>query len=314
MVNRNTGENVAMKSKKGIFFTLTVLVLVSLFFITYTFYTEITKADSSRQRVETMNNFLLSIEQDLERQVYIAGFRTIFLLEDKIAETGTYISNPEAAFEESFFNGTLYGEPQPIMQGATFNDIVLAINDKARKMNVNVTMENPSLDFAQEDPWHVTATLTTSFNMRDANGLAAWNKTQIIKARISVENFEDPLYIISTNSIVTNQINKTVYQPFVEGTDVSNLTKHALGSYYVASPLAPSFLDRLQGLSQANPQGIESLVNLQELPSPVQDKTAVDYIYFSTQNPTSFHIQGMPSWFRLDQSHLSLYNATNLTI
>ena len=53
-----------MMQKKGIFFTLAALILVSLLFITYTFYTEINKTKSVRQRVETMNTFLVSLEEE----------------------------------------------------------------------------------------------------------------------------------------------------------------------------------------------------------------------------------------------------------
>ena len=308
-----------MMQKKGIFFTLAALILVSLLFITYTFYTEINKTKSVRQRVETMNTFLVSLEEDMSRQMYIAGFRTVFLIEDKITQTGLYATSPDTAFQETFFNGTLYGEPQPVMLGATYNDIVTTIKERAQKINVNVTIGYPNITLTQDDPWHVKVVLRTSLDMRDANNLASWNKTHVAVAYVSIENFEDPIYLIGTNRLVTNSINKTRYQPFAEGSDVSNLTTHALNSYYVASPLSPSFLDRLQGITAPNAQGlgIESLVNLQTLSAKginVQDKTAVDYLYFSTQNPTSHHIQGMPGWFRIDTSHLELYNVTNLTI
>ena len=80
------------------------------------------------------------------------------------------------------------------------------------------------------------------------------------------------------------------------------LLNHTLSSYYRSHTDAPSFLNRLQGNLSASQYGIESLVNLQKLSSqgvPTQQKTVVDYIYFSTQNPAHNGVSGMPSWFRL---------------
>ncbi len=63
-----------------------------------------------------------------------------------------------------------------------------------------------------------------------------------------------------------------------------------------------------------NPAGIESLIYLPKLSGAgleIKDKSCVDYIYFSINNPASHNIQGMTSlsWFKLDDAHLAIYNA-----
>lgn len=305
-------------NRKGIFFTILVLVILTLFFITYTLYGDIGKGKSDRKRVETLNSFLFSTEQDLNRQLYIAGFRVIFLVEDHIVETGQYVTPIDPYFQEGFFNGTLFNQSQQLLIGATFNDILTAINDKSEKINAGVTLSNPSLNVSQDDPWHVKITLTAQLYMSDTTdpNKASWNKTEVAVAYIPVTNFEDPIYLINTNGLMTNKITATPFTTFVSGTNVQNLTTHALSSYYLASALAPSFLDRLQGISTANVNGIESLVNLNDLALKgisIKDKSVVDYIYFSTQNPTAYHIQGMPGWFKIDQPHLTIYQAENIT-
>ncbi len=80
---------------------------------------------------------------------------------------------------------------------------------------------------------------------------------------------------------------------------------------------------RLAGNFNSSAYGIESLVDLDELNSKgvsVKDKSIVDYIYFRNNNPQAYHVQGAPSWFKLDnrsntegnQTHLELYQVTNL--
>jgi len=88
-------------------------------------------------------------------------------------------------------------------------------------------------------------------------------------------------------------------------------------SYYIASPnRGSSFLDRLQGDFSADANGVESLVNLQELSqkgiAAKPGKSIVDYIYFSNENPASCVVDsGLPSWFRLDDPlHTGIYQAS----
>lgn len=301
-------------NKKGIFFTLTALLLISLFLIGYSAY--YIKDTSSKKRIETLNSFLFSTEQDLSRQLYISSFRMIFIMEDKITKTGQYVTDLNSTISEGFFNGTMFGEQQELLVYATFPEIESTLQERAAKINANVTLDNANLQFIQEDPWHVKAVLNVHLVLTDLNNIVKWDRTEAVNASISVQDFEDPIYIVNTQGILTNQIIKTPYTNFVVNNSVSNLLNHSLSSYYTNSTQAPDFLSRLQGQTSPSPYGIESLVNLNKLSSSgisVQDKSVVDYIYFSSSNPTtSYHVHGMPSWFKIDQEHLDTYQVSSL--
>jgi len=304
-------------NKKAVFFTLLAIAILSLFLISYSIYYASENRKSINKRIETMNNLLFSLEKDLQRQVYIAGFRSIFIFEKKITETGSPISDVNSSFQELFFNGTLYGIQEQLMQDVRFSDIQNSLSNRARKINVEISLTEPKVYIIQENPWQIKIKLETQLFAKDRGELAFWNKTEITSAFISIENFEDPLYMINTNGLVTNKINRTNYEPFVSGTNVENLTKHLENSYYINSILAPSFLDRLEGKTNANANGIESLVYLPKLSAQgisIQDKSSVDYIYFSTNNPSANKIQNMPSWFKIDDAHLDIYQAGGLII
>ncbi|MFH1365691.1 MAG: hypothetical protein ABIH28_03845 [archaeon] len=295
------------RNKKAMFFTLFALVLLSLFLISSTLYIVISDRDSTSKRIETMNGFVFSVEQNLPRQIYISGYREIFLLEKQIADTGEYISELNSKFEELFYNGSISQIEQEIMLGATFSDINNSINEKAKKMNMNADISSPSISFTQEDPWNVKITFNSRLLLKDNAGLASWDKNLEIISYIPIVNFGDPLYIVSTNGKVTNKINKTIYESF----EIPNLILHNQKMYYKASTTAPSFLDRLQGINNANENGIESLVYLPALSQQgiaIKDKSCVDYIYFSSNNPAFQPIDGMPSWFKLDIGHLGDYS------
>ncbi|MEK6854886.1 MAG: hypothetical protein AABX73_01560 [Nanoarchaeota archaeon] len=303
--------------KKGMFFTIMAILLLTFFLLSLVFVSNAQERNVVQKRVESLDSFVFSAEEDLSRQIYISGFRIIFLFEKRIVENGTFISNFPATFDEAFYNGTIYGQPQSLMTGATFSEIKSSLENKARKINANASLFDPSILVTQDDPWHVKVVFNSSFFVEDKNKLASWNKSISIVGLIPVEGFEDPLYVVNTNGLITNKITKSLYTNFVSGSDVQNLLLHLTNSYYIASASAPSFLDRLQGNVGANLYGIESLVNLEKLSSQgvyVKDKSVVDYIYFSTANPSSCNVipNGLPSWFKLDNEHLTVYQVNCL--
>jgi len=304
-------------NKKGVFFTLLAIALLVLFLVTYSFASVIKDRKPINRRIETMNSFVHSVEADLPRLLYISGFRTIFLVEKEILESGDYVSDLDSTVEELFYNGSLGGVSEELMIGANFSGIQDFVNSKAEKINADVVLDNPVLEVTQDDPWNVRFSLTVDLLVVDEAGLVSWNRTQTINAYVPVENFEDPIYIVETSNLVTNKINKTSYFPFVNGSDVSNLSSHLSNSSYVESSLAPSFLQRLEGNFSASEYGIESLVYLPLLSSqgiPVEDKCIVDYIYFSDNNPSQlYRTDGMQSWFKLDDAHRSVYGVTNIS-
>lgn len=295
-------------NKKGFFFTGIVIVIFSLFFLSYTLYSSIQERKAIQQRVATMNNFIYSIEQDLQRQLFIAGFRSIFILENQITSSGEYIADSDEHFQSIFFNGTFLNQSQELMLGATYQNIILSSQEKAASLNIDMNFSSPLYEVTQEDPWNVKFTLSLNLKAEDKAGLASWNKTENVIALVPIEYFEDPIYYISTGGKFSLKFKKTPYT-FSPG-DTTNLSLHAQDMYYAASLLAPSFLDRLQGITTENPQGIESFVNLLTTGySAPQESSVIDYqlFYLST---SGCYVQGTPSWFRIDPAHLTLYNAT----
>lgn len=313
MVFGSAGENMELKmNRRGVFFLIIVLVVVSLLVASYTVYKNFEERKTIRKRVETMNSFIKSLEVDLSRQIFISGFRSIFIMEKRILETGNYIDNVNLRFKELFMNGTIYEETDPnitiLMEGATFEDIELSASNRASKINVETIMTEPTISVTQNDPWNVNFSIMFNLTVRDQGGLAVWNKEETISAIVPISGFQDPIYTVeSNNPSVVNSINITPYNTF----DSSSLLIHASNSFYMNSTDAPNFIHRLEGnLSAVDETGIESLVYVPGLPASNQySKTIVDHIYWSSGNPGQCQISGQPSWLMLDSSHLDIYNA-----
>jgi len=314
LVDGDSGENMELSSgfkisrnKKGIFFTLIAIALVSLLLINFTAFSISNENNSVNRRVSTMNNFVKSLEEDVQRKMYISGFRTIFIYEKRILESGNYILDPSGSFEELFFNGTIERkineDEATLVSGITLLDIEYSLNLEADKVNLKVSLNNASVLMTQNDPWNVRIELGVDLKIEDLGNLASWENHKTFVSYIPISNFEDPIYLVNTGGKISPKVVRTPYTTFSNGGDVSNLLDHVTKKYYLNSTSAPSFLKRLKGDFSVDENGIESLVYLPDLSAQgitLKDKSIVDYIYFSTSNPSSSGVVGMPSWFKLD--------------
>jgi hypothetical protein len=317
MVHRGANKTMAIKplNNRGIFFTIVIITMMSLFLVTYLLATNTNNKTAETKRVKTLNNFIFSIEEDLSRQLYISGYRALFVMQKEAIEEGNYIANVNDAANELMMNGTYELVSQAVMVGTTLSDIAAAIAQKAAKVNANITLYNPKITMNQSDPWYVDVVLTTDFSARDRANLVTWNESKTFRAQIPLEELEDPIYVIGTAGLVTNKIQKSNRTMFVNGADVSELVNHATSGHYIATADAPSYINRLEGTDTPSQFGIESIVNPQKLSSQgvsVEVKSLIDFEYFSANNPTYCQITGAPSWLRISQTSLAHYNATGL--
>src|SRR3989344_2660769 len=187
-------------NKRGIFFISIAIVIVTLLLTSYTLYSKVQERKVIQKRIETMNSFINSIEQDLERKLFIAGFRSLFTFENKIIETGAYIGNVNASFQEMFFNGTFNNQSQSIMIGATFGELLKNMQDIGNKISITINITNPRANLDQSDPWNVRVTVSGDLTIRDNSNLSAWNAALTVIEKVPISYFDDPIYIINTGS------------------------------------------------------------------------------------------------------------------
>lgn len=272
-----------MRNKRGIFFMMLTIVLLSIFVISITFFSGYALRKSTQQRVESLSDFVNNVESDLSRQLFIVGARSVFLMQDEmIFGSPHYLGegNTQAFLEEIFFSGTINGRNDPdvleVTDGIKFSDLKEAVQKKAQGISANVQFFNPHINITQEDPWNIKITLVTDFYVTDNNGLASWNKTLESVTYIAITNFTDPLYAVSTNG----QENPDI----VLAPAGASVQQHITNGYYLNYSGAPSFIDRLEG-NIVDPEypdyGIVSLVDKSKSNIPNFGRPIVDYIYFT---------------------------------
>lgn len=304
------------KNKKAQLFTILSLMLLGLMLLSFELFSYLNERNVITTRVSTMNSFVNSIEENLDKQIYIAGYRIMFLAGNYIIDEGVYLgkdsyytnSDPiNQFFEEAFLNGSVANQEEPIL--FTYDTLLEELQGKAKKMNLIIEFENPpsSIDVVQDDPWSFKLVVTFDMKVRDREGLAEWNKTQVISPAIPVTGFRDPVYNVETYNRVERLVQKTSFELW----DAENLEDHIEMKLYYNNSEAPSYLNRLVGNFSEDVNGIESFVFrpdlvTQGIPSP--EKSCVDYIYFSSENPSYSSVAGVyPSWFRIDSEHKDIY-------
>lgn len=317
-----------MVNKKGVFFTVTALLMTAVFLASFFVYSHYRDRDTVlviESRVRSMDNFIEDVEVDIEKGLYISSFRSLLGMLEYISQNQSYVDDVDSGFEELFFNGTMNGKNMSLTMNNTFTEWIERVKSQAQKTGIELTFEDMNVSIRQDDPWGVVSRLEARLIVGDLRNTAYWDRDLEIETRIDINNFEDPIYRIETNGVYLNGIVRTDVTDFVDGDDTSNLMYHVNNSFYSEWSGAPSFLKRMEGDFSADPNGIESLVNVDDLSDQgltPKTKSVVDYIYFGTSNPTSYQIEDMPSWFRLDDlsnnegnsSHLVKYEVQNKTI
>ena len=312
--NNSRGKSMAL-NKKSMFFTITAIALISLLVFSFTIHTGYRLRDKvmvTETRIFSMNSFIDDVEKDIERGLYISGFRSLMSMEQYITDNGIFLYNVNSCFKEAFLNGTINNSQMGLMNESTFINWTQRIKEQAIKLDIIVDFDINDVIIYQEDPWTVNIGLDVKLNIEDVKKTASWQRPLYITTNINIQGFEDPLYVINS---VTNTIIKTNITNFVSGEDdTTNLQEHTNNSYYIESTTAPSFLMRLEGNLSDSPYGIESLVNLYKFQAqevPIKSRSVVDYIYFGTQSTDNCNIENMPWWFMLDKddppNHVNIY-------
>ena len=307
-----------LSKKRGIFFTvaaITLSVVIILSFSVYTEYRLKEKMNIIETRIITMNNFIKDIEEDLQKGVYIASFRALLSMSQYTTSNGTFIDDVEETFNELFLDGTMNSQEVSLMTDSTFTDWVEKIQQEADKIDIIANFTVNEVTISQEQPWRIKVNADIDMEVKDKKQTSSWSINKDIKTNISIVGLEDPLYVINSYGRVINTIRISPFEHFVIGSNIDNLLVQINESYYITTNMSPTFLMRLEGNLVSSEIGIESLVNLQEFKDQgltTKDRSAVDYIYFGNQTTINRRINNTPSWFKLDEEHLSVYGVEDL--
>jgi hypothetical protein len=233
-----------------------------------------------------MNDFVKGFNQDYERAVHIASFRTMIALEDYVASTGLFLNNTEDSFKETVYNGTIKGEECPIMNDSAIKDYLARAEQISSRLGISINISVLNIHLSQSSPWMLDVESETEITIKDHSNIANWTYNKTFLVKVPIDNLRDPLYGVFTYNRLSNTIRKSNFT-YLIGPDnnTDNLSYHLENGYYLATDKAPNFIMRFENNLTPNENGIESIVNIQSISD--QDLTVypnrikVDYIYFN---------------------------------
>jgi len=315
-------------NKKAFLFTIMSLIflgVVSFYLGLETDYAMNKDFFRIEKRVASMDYFISTVEDDIERGMYISGFRSLVGIQNFIASNGTFLTDRDQTIREIMLNGSINGDDIPVMANSSFSLWLEKIAEEAQKNQILFDYSVNDMVMNQSDPWLVQIVVSITMNVTDTQMTASWSVNRTIPTFISIIGFDDPFYDVYSNGSISNQIQRTPYTTFAYLTDTRNLTDHINNSYYKNTTLGPSYIMRLEGNFSSSPYGIESTVDLrrfQELSDlgiiPLKDDTSIiDWIYLSNESShyKSYLINETPyNWIQLDNvsGHLLEYDVNHL--
>ena len=319
-------------NKRGFIFTFISVVLISVLMLAFLIqYTSRTKTDIERTNteVETMNSFVKSLNNDyLPRALEISGSQAIHALLNYTGDREQYITQVDGEEEwdiknvivnamvdgeyENGFGSGEHGDSLEIMisEGLSYklNDTLEEIKNLGNATGITLVIDDVTdpnikshMNVFQQGPWDVSISMEISYSILNKDGSVMWEyENKEIITNISIlNNFADPVYMIADPNAeddgILLTINKTTYDLPGE------VDPHVENTNFLACNQAPSFLDRIQGKTDASSYGIESMVNVKS-----NVLSAIDYQYILGIGPQLIEI--WDSGYYIDSSHSDCYD------
>jgi hypothetical protein len=282
------------------------------------------KQNINGQRLIYVNDFVQGFNQDCERAIHIASFRTMVALEDHVASTGTFLNNTEEAFKETVYNGTIEGKSSAIMNSSSIKEYLSRVEIISSRLGIEVNVTVTNIKLSQSSPWLLDVAADAEVKINDSSNIAYWAYNKTFFTQVPIANLRDPLYSVYTYNRLSNTIRQSNFTALVSpDNNTDNLTLHIEKGYYLASNLSPNFIMRFENNLTPNENGIESIVNINAISDQditvYPDRIKVDYIYFNNLNSSNYtkicDIFNVPENLELvlTQDRISTYELNNLS-
>ena len=307
--------------KKGMFLTFIAISLIAALIVIFTPSDINLSGDvqAIKTRVSNVNEYVSDLESVyLENALKATGRRTIIALIKYMEAKTMFLTSFDDAFSEVLLDGTIGGiliddiiDPD-IMTDNTYNDLINEIKTTAEQtFNVDTVYDISDIRVYQTRPWFIEVEADIIFSVTSET--ASWTRDVIIKTEISVENFDDPYYLVNTEGSYINKITKSDTK--FDEWDVDKVIGFiGNGDYtHFEDSQAPSFLMRFyDDISASSCCGIESLVNPNNDVILSKFASYVDYLYWKTpsdcDNQNLYKVNGLNSEIKLDFGSIAKYN------
>ncbi len=279
-------------NKKGVFFTLISMTIVTIFILLSTPQADISLQKSNQAnkfRIISIDNYITDLRNYFEMTLRDSSYRTISSLVYYANETSSPIQNLDNAFYEVVLNGTIGGVNKKIdditknniMEGYTLTEWNEKISKMAKEvLNVDTSINVTNVTVFQTGPWDIGINLTVNISIESE--VAKWKDTLNISTTFEIEGLLDPYYLLNTNGLYSKRIKEstTGYNDW----NVEKLREQLKDETYFhwEGSDAPSFLMRLSDpTKKSSCCGISSLVDPNKITPQDQTESYVDYLFWN---------------------------------
>lgn len=204
------------EKKKGLLFSF-IMVFLTITLLTLVF---VQRSMVSRQkemltiemRIEDMNNLYESIVRDVSKGFDIITKRGVSVLISHISQTGEGIDQADFSLKELILNGTFNKTQETLMENATVHKWIdkMKLIGELKGYDINITFDNMNIE--PYDSWHLIIEADIGVKISDQNRIANLTKKFQLNKQVSIEGFEDPIYILNTLGRTSRAIVKTPYE------------------------------------------------------------------------------------------------------
>jgi hypothetical protein len=306
--------------KKGIFFTLISLVLVTIITHIFTQSTAGLQQDNAAMlRIQVLDNFITEVEAAyLPLALQAASFKGINATISWMDAQNVWLTNPGTELGSIIKNGTL--GIQIVQNNNTVENFTRKVEQTAAKTHgMDLTIKVNSVLFNESAAWQLD--IAANVTVIAKSNVGNWSREGVmISTILSIEGLPDPQYISRTDGAYHKTIRRSTIIP--GQWNATKLAALITSGNYTRFPgsSAPSYLERFKNSPQASSCcGIESTITDSLLPLAMQNqqKSYADYQFWTMASPCPNGGQPVDLYtinppvtspFRLDFDHVAKYN------
>jgi hypothetical protein len=220
-------------NRKGVFFTLAVVLLIIPLIILSSFYINSSQTKiqdtTSQIRCDELHYFVEDARQDLSRAVSIFGRRAAIYSYDLLFNTSVPFMNyafnctdscnvdcnriiyprigAEAAIAELSLCGTLNGSSVNYMVNHTVREWVNKMENRSTEQNMRINVTLKEIRVTPIDAWNFSITLDTDIQITDDTGICYYQGLhRSTTSNTSIIGLEDALYTLGSRGMIKKYI------------------------------------------------------------------------------------------------------------
>jgi len=312
------------KSKKGIFFTMIAIMIITVLFVTFTPASSTTlkhNIPTVNSRITTADDFVETIKTAyVPKALEVSSYNALSALSVFLRERGTLLFTDfdelNRQFTEVMLNGSIECSPGvhedietcvcsfsgcdpttiSLMRGRNFTQRLRDIEAASfSALVINTDFTSTYSDFAVKlfqdnttGPFLVGVDLTINFSVNA--GLAWWNDTVNVTTVFHYDGIEDPLYSVKSEPLLGTRYTNIFNETNITNWNISNTWLLAHERTYNRNSDGRSFLGRFTEVDEdSDCCGMESLINpvvMDDSDVPLTETPYTDWCFFGSRCPT----------------------------